>query len=70
MAKKKNIESDFFKLLSLDSATLVVDNDMCYIVYGPEDEETGECESKRFDYGPAELVFLLCSNYGIKAERV
>lgn len=69
MAKMKNREEVFFKLLSSENAKLLLDNDMCYITYGKPDED-GDQEGESFNYGPKELAFMLCSKLGIDAESV
>lgn len=58
----------FWELLELSDATLVVDNDCCFVTYN-EDEE-GEVESESFDFGPEELVFMLADKLDIKVESV
>jgi hypothetical protein len=52
-----------------EGATLVVDNDMCFVTYGAEDEY-GYRESEGFNYDPKELVFMLCHHLGISADSV
>ena len=56
----------FWELLELPHATLVVDNDSCYITYN-EDEE-GNCESESFDFRPEELAFIFGEKLDVKME--
>jgi hypothetical protein len=64
-----NDEALFWELLELSDAKLIVDNDMCMIVYGEEDEN-GDQEYKSFDFGPTELVFMFAERLDIEAEPV
>jgi len=61
MSYSRNVNL-FWELLQLSDATLVVDNDMCYIEYGEE-------ESESFDFGPKDLVFIFAEKYDIQAEN-
>lgn len=60
---------DIMKLLLSEGANLVVDNDMCFVTYGAEDEY-GYRENEGFNYDPKDLVFMLCHHLGISVDSV
>ena len=65
-----NNENLFWELLELPDSVLVVDNDMCYIQHG-YNEDTEEYEShETFGFHTRELVFLLAEKLEIEAESV
>lgn len=64
MSRDENL---FWETLDLPNATLVVDNDMCYIAYD-DDEDEWET-SKSFDFGPTKLAFMFGRKLGIEMER-
>ena len=58
----------FWELLEISDSVLYVDNDMCYVTYG--ENEDGDCESQSFDFGPKDLVFILADKLDIKVDSV
>jgi hypothetical protein len=64
-----NDEGLFWELLELSDAKLIIDNDMCMVAYGEEDED-GDQEYQAFDFGPTELVFMFAEKYNIETETV
>ena len=60
-------ENLFWELLELSDATLVVDNDCCYITYNKDEE--GDTESQSFDFGPEDLAFIFGKKLDIKMEK-
>lgn len=61
--------NDFLKLIKRPDAMLHLDNDMCYIEWGPRSKD-GERSSKSFDYSPTELVIILARHNNIKVQKV
>tara|TARA_B110000093_G_scaffold55293_1_gene59543 strand:- start:560 stop:790 length:231 start_codon:yes stop_codon:yes gene_type:complete len=57
-------ENQFWDLISEETSTLYVDNDMCYI------EDSDNEESQSFGFTPERLVFLFAEKLGIAAEQV
>jgi len=57
----------FWELLDLSDAILTVDNDCCCIRYNFSEDE--DCESKSFNFGPENLVFLFGNKLNIAMEK-
>lgn len=57
----------FWELLELSDAKLIVDNDMCMIMYNYSEDEP-ECQS--FDFGPKDIVWIFGEKLGIYMEEV
>lgn len=61
-------EKLFWKLLEGPQATLVVDNDCCYIQHS-YDADTEEYDSTSFDFGPKDLIFIFGAKLGLDMEN-
>jgi hypothetical protein len=69
MTKRKSSHPTFLELVSLEDAILTIDNDMCYVTYGPEDI-FGYRTSESFNYSPFDLAFIFSDHLGISVESV
>jgi hypothetical protein len=59
----------FWELLELSDSAPILDNDMCIIEYGEEDE-FGDREFQSFWFGPKDLVVMLAKRADIEVEFV
>lgn len=60
-----NNPQDLIDELQEENVILVVDNDMCYTRY-EDDEDKGDS----YNFGPTELVHILCEMHAIDSEAV